>query len=125
MPCAQALIEGFRTCVWVPLPDGWEEFRDPTTKQPYYVNKATGEKTWTRPEIACARVVATQGGTQQPSQLLPKRQTSIVPQASSGAAAAIAQAAAAAASSATGVANGSATAVAPGPVSSAAEPVRG
>ncbi|GIL79726.1 hypothetical protein Vretifemale_8999, partial [Volvox reticuliferus] len=72
----KALIEGFRTCVWVPLPDGWDEFRDEKTKQPFYVNRRTGEKTWARPEIACARVVATQGATQQPSQLLPKRQPS-------------------------------------------------
>ncbi|KXZ55538.1 hypothetical protein GPECTOR_2g1087 [Gonium pectorale] len=72
----KALIEGFRTCVWVPLPDGWDEFRDPRTKQPFYVNRETGEKSWTRPEIACARVVATQGATQQPSQLLPRRQAS-------------------------------------------------
>ncbi|EFJ45918.1 hypothetical protein VOLCADRAFT_105795 [Volvox carteri f. nagariensis] len=72
----KALIEGFRTCVWVPLPDGWDEFRDDKTKQPFYMHRQTGEKSWTRPEIACARVVATQGVTQQPSQLLPKRQPS-------------------------------------------------
>ncbi|GFR48893.1 hypothetical protein Agub_g10838 [Astrephomene gubernaculifera] len=70
----KALIEGFRTCVWVPLPDGWDEFRDPATKQPYYVHRASGEKTWTRPEFACPRVVATQGATMQPSKLLPRRQ---------------------------------------------------
>ncbi|GLC70762.1 hypothetical protein PLESTF_001030600 [Pleodorina starrii] len=72
----KALIEGFRTCVWVPLPDGWDEFRDEKTRQPFYVNRRTGEKSWARPEIACARVVATQGATQQPSQLLPRRQPS-------------------------------------------------
>lgn len=109
----QALIEGFRTCVWVPLPDGWDEFRDTTTKQPFYVNRNTGEKSWTRPEIACARVVATQGKTQQPSQLLPRRTASTVGQL------ALQQAAAAAASGA--VAPATASAKAGGAASAATE----
>ena len=75
----QELIEGFRSCVWVPLPDGWEEFRDTSTNAPYYVNRATGEKSWKRPdEIACARIVAVQGPTQQPLKLLPKRSASML-----------------------------------------------
>ncbi|PNW72045.1 hypothetical protein CHLRE_16g684650v5 [Chlamydomonas reinhardtii] len=109
----KALIEGFRTCVWVPLPDGWDEFRDTTTKQPFYVNRNTGEKSWTRPEIACARVVATQGKTQQPSQLLPRRTASTVGQL------ALQQAAAAAASGA--VAPATASAKAGGAASAATE----
>ncbi|PNH03829.1 COBW domain-containing protein 1 [Tetrabaena socialis] len=93
----KALIEGFRTCVWVDLPDGWDEYRDNATKQPFYVNRNTGEKMWTRPEIACARVVATQGATQQPSKLLPKQKQQPQQQRSS-AQAPSAQAVAAAAS---------------------------
>lgn len=63
--------------MWVPLPEAWVEFRDAATNSPYYVNKATGEKAWKRPdEIACPRVLASQGPTQQPQRLLPKRSVS-------------------------------------------------
>ncbi|KAG2451294.1 hypothetical protein HYH02_003900 [Chlamydomonas schloesseri] len=111
----KALIEGFRTCVWVPLPDGWDEFRDTTTKQPFYVNRNTGEKSWTRPEIACARVVATQGKTQQPSQLLPRRTASTVGQL------ALQQAVAQAAAASGAVATSTASAKAGGAAAAATE----
>lgn len=39
---SQALAEGFRSCVWVPLPEGWVEHHDPRSSRPYYVNAATG-----------------------------------------------------------------------------------
>lgn len=68
----KALVEGFRTCIWVPLPDGWEEFRDHVTKTPYYFNRSTGEKTWTRPQYACPHVTSTELSAQQPSSMLPK-----------------------------------------------------
>lgn len=69
----KALIEGLRTCVWVPLPDGWQEFRDPVSKRVFYSNKATGEKSWSRPEsLACAHVVASQGSTEQPINRRPR-----------------------------------------------------
>ncbi|WIA08487.1 hypothetical protein OEZ85_007923 [Tetradesmus obliquus] len=45
----KALMEGFRTCVWTKLPEGWQEFQDPLTLQPYYYNPNTKEKTWARP----------------------------------------------------------------------------
>jgi G3E family GTPase len=48
----RSLMEGFRTCVWTPLPDGWREFCDPVTGQPYYCHAGTGRKTWARPEAA-------------------------------------------------------------------------
>jgi len=64
----KSLIEGFRTCVWVPLPDGWEEFTDPKTKQSYYCNRQTGEKSWTRPApLATAYVTSTHASTEQPA----------------------------------------------------------
>jgi hypothetical protein len=48
----RSLMEGFRTCVWQPLPEGWREFCDPVTGQPYYCHAASGRKTWARPEAA-------------------------------------------------------------------------
>jgi hypothetical protein len=35
--------------VWTKLPEGWQEFQDPLTLQPYYYNPNTKEKTWARP----------------------------------------------------------------------------
>ena len=63
----KALIDGFRTCVWVPLPEGWEEFSDPKSVKPFFCNRKTGEKSWSRPEeFACALVTATHMSTEQP-----------------------------------------------------------
>lgn len=39
------------------LPPGWEQVSDPTTGNPYYCNRATGESSWTVP-VAAAPVVA-------------------------------------------------------------------
>jgi hypothetical protein len=70
----KALIEGFRTCVWVPLPDGWQEFKDPKTKRLYFVNSATGEKVWERPDgSALAHVTATHASTEQPFSVRPRK----------------------------------------------------
>lgn len=69
----QALAEGFRSCVWVELPEGWSEHHDPRSKQPYYVNSATGGKQWQRPQLACALVQSTQTSHQQPTALQPRR----------------------------------------------------
>lgn len=33
------------------LPSGWEASMDPASKKPYYYNRATGERSWTKPEI--------------------------------------------------------------------------
>jgi len=74
----RALAEGFRTCIWVPLPDGWEEFRDPKTKLQYYFNKSTGEKRWDRPDdTPVAHVTATHASTEQPASVRPRKCTSI------------------------------------------------
>lgn len=32
-PALQMLIEGFRTCIWIPLPEGWEEAVDEASKK--------------------------------------------------------------------------------------------
>ncbi|EFN58314.1 hypothetical protein CHLNCDRAFT_142328 [Chlorella variabilis] len=69
----KALAEGFRSCVWVDLPEGWTEHHDPRSKQPYYVNGATGAKQWDRPLIACALVQSTEASHQQPHALQPRR----------------------------------------------------
>lgn len=68
------LIEGFRTCIWVPLPDGWEEFKDPQTQQPFYFNRKSGLKSWSRPNaIASAHVTATHVSTEQPLSRKPRK----------------------------------------------------
>jgi G3E family GTPase len=43
------LSEGFRSCVWSPLPAGWTEHLDDRSGRPYFVCPATGAKQWTRP----------------------------------------------------------------------------
>lgn len=71
----QALAEGLRSCVWLPLPEGWSEHVDGRTGTPYYVNAATGAKQWERPDdaVACALVLATETSHQQPSGMRPRR----------------------------------------------------
>lgn len=53
------LMEGFRSCIWIPLPDDWQEFFDKRTGQPYYVNSKTKQKSWERPVAGNAAVVRT------------------------------------------------------------------
>ena len=72
-PPAQELAEGLRSCVWVPLPEGWSEHHDSHTNRPYYVNSATGAKQWERPEVACALVKATETSHRQPSTMQPRK----------------------------------------------------
>jgi hypothetical protein len=48
----QDLTDGLRTCVWEPLPEGWEQHHDASTGRPYFCNTNTGEKTWERPTIS-------------------------------------------------------------------------
>lgn len=67
------LAEGLRSCVWVPLPDGWTEHHDPRSGRPYYVDGSTGAKQWDRPAAACALVTATETSHQQPSELQPRK----------------------------------------------------
>lgn len=67
------LEEGFRSCVWVPLPDGWKEHLDKKTEQPYYIHEGTGEKTWQRPSAACALVHTTEHSLEQPTELQPRQ----------------------------------------------------
>ena len=43
------LSEGFKSCVWQPLPEGWREHRDQRTGRPYYHHAASGTKQWSRP----------------------------------------------------------------------------
>ena len=69
-----ALTEGFRSCIWVPLPEGWEEFMDPRVNRPYYVNKSQGLKQWDRPSImATAWLKSTMSSHKQPDNLMPKK----------------------------------------------------
>jgi hypothetical protein len=60
--------------VWQPLPEGWFEAFDANTKQPYYYNPSTRQKTWARPQprgcgdaacadAACAGAAACGGGS--------------------------------------------------------------
>eukprot|EP00879_Flechtneria_rotunda_P006486 GHRR01006815.1.p1 GENE.GHRR01006815.1~~GHRR01006815.1.p1 ORF type:complete len:566 (+),score=190.81 GHRR01006815.1:346-2043(+) len=71
----KALMEGFRTCVWTKLPEGWEEYHDPITLQPYYYHPATKQKTWARPvdtPVCPTTVTATRlMSTEQPRNLRP------------------------------------------------------
>lgn len=70
----KALTEGFRSCVWVPLPEGWEEFFDKRIGRPYYVQKSTGAKKWDRPsrKDLVALVKSTESSHRQPTELQPK-----------------------------------------------------
>ncbi|KAF8072590.1 Cbwd1 [Scenedesmus sp. PABB004] len=71
----KALMEGFRTCVWSRLPDGWQEYHDPVTLQPYYYNPNTNQKTWARPvdqPVCPSAVTATRlTSMEQPRSLQP------------------------------------------------------
>ena len=69
----QDLVEGLRSCVWVPLPDGWVEHHDSRTNQPYFLNSTTGAKQWSRPTFACALVKGTETSHKQPRELQPRR----------------------------------------------------
>jgi WW domain len=75
----QDLVNGFRSCVWVPLPDGWSEHFDPKTGQPYYVDAVTGAKQWERPEFAVAMVHSSVASTRQPGymRVQPQRRRSL------------------------------------------------
>eukprot|EP00798_Chlamydomonas_sp_ICE-L_P009199 gene9199-16338_t len=71
----KGLIEGFRTCVWVPLPEGWEEHEDPKSGMTYYVQKSDGKKSWQRPaSIPETLLQSSQACTKQKG--LPTRQVS-------------------------------------------------
>jgi G3E family GTPase len=52
-----ALLEGLRSCVWVPLPEGWAEHADARSGQPFFVHAASGKKQWERPAGAAPPVV--------------------------------------------------------------------
>ncbi|GAB4819489.1 hypothetical protein N2152v2_006535 [Parachlorella kessleri] len=65
------LVDGLRSCVWVPLPEGWQEHMDPRTNQPYFVNTVTGTKQWERPEGACALVHYSESSHMQPRGMQP------------------------------------------------------
>lgn len=68
------LLEGFRTCIYMPLPEGWESALDESTHKPFFFNPKTGEKTWQRPEsAACAHVTSHHATTQQPRGVAPSR----------------------------------------------------
>jgi len=62
------LGDGFRTCLWVPLPEGWEEAVDPATKKPYFWNRMLSLKSWSRPEGQSQKVHLHHASTQQTSQ---------------------------------------------------------
>jgi len=46
----------------LPLPSGWEEAIDPASGNPYYFNRANGETTWQRPQVALGGAVSSRGG---------------------------------------------------------------
>lgn len=75
----KVLVEGFRTCVWVPLPEGWEEVRDARTGRSYFFNRTTGTKQWTRPTDTCAYVMGSHTSTRQPPVRRPSRLTAQLP----------------------------------------------
>ena len=53
----QAIIQQRRQAamgVAADLPPGWEASIDPASQKPYYYNRATGERSWTKPENATA-----------------------------------------------------------------------
>ena len=56
------LSEGFKSCVWQPLPEGWAEHRDQRTGRPYYHHEASGTKQWSRPCAASAEGATTTDG---------------------------------------------------------------
>jgi hypothetical protein len=65
-----------RTCVWQKLPEGWLEFHDRVSQQPYYYNPTTRQKTWARPVEQAAdeavKVTATRlMSMEQPKSCLP------------------------------------------------------
>lgn len=68
----QDLVEGLRSCVWTPLPEGWVEHFDPRTNQPYYTNTATGIKQWERPEGACPLIHVSESSHMQPMRMRPR-----------------------------------------------------
>ena len=49
--------------MWQKLPEGWVEYHDATSQQPYYYHPATRQKTWARPveqdALAATQVTAT------------------------------------------------------------------
>ncbi len=74
------LVEGFRSCVWVPLPEGWSEHFDPRSGQPYYVDASSGKKQWDRPpEVAVALVKYSESSHEQPTAMQPKEGAENVP----------------------------------------------
>jgi hypothetical protein len=62
--------------VWQKLPEGWLEFHDRVSQQPYYYNPTTRQKTWARPVEQAAdeavKVTATRlMSMEQPKSCLP------------------------------------------------------
>jgi hypothetical protein len=61
--------------VWQKLPEGWLEFHDRLTQQPYYYNPNTRQKTWARPveqDAPATTVTATRlMSMEQPKSCLP------------------------------------------------------
>lgn len=68
----ESLTEGFRSCIWIPLPDGWEEYMDKRINRPYYVNKNKRLKQWDRPSNATPWLKSTESSHKQPAALQPK-----------------------------------------------------
>lgn len=61
--------------MWQKLPEGWLEFHDRLTQQPYYYNPNTRQKTWARPveqDAPATTVTATRlMSMEQPKSCLP------------------------------------------------------
>lgn len=56
------LSEGFKSCIWQPLPEGWHEHCDQRTGRPYYHHAASGTKQWSRPSAGSAEGATTTDG---------------------------------------------------------------
>lgn len=56
------LSEGFKSCIWQPLPEGWREHRDQRTGRPYYHHAASWTKQWSRPSAGSAEGATTTDG---------------------------------------------------------------
>jgi hypothetical protein len=42
-------LQGLETCVWRPLPPGWTEHRDASSRRTFYMHAESGRKMWMPP----------------------------------------------------------------------------
>eukprot|EP00803_Ostreobium_quekettii_P000872 evm.model.scf_84.11 EVM.evm.TU.scf_84.11 scf_84:127856-130906(+) len=67
----RGLTDALRSCVWVPLPDGWREEMDEESREPVYIHES-GMRQYNIPDYAPPHLEATEFiSTRQPRVLLP------------------------------------------------------